>query len=124
MCPCGASWTGTKLEHCTARGCHQSFGTTWAGDHHRVGSPGTGDQRCMTTDEMTAAGMVSKLNNQGSVVWYRGSAGYRSGVAPENPFKTKVRHESGGLAGSGEGQYLTLTPQALESAESDEEDVA
>ena len=44
---CEKSWTGLKPEHCMF--CHETFGGTWAGDRHRVGSftdPGD-PRRCL-----------------------------------------------------------------------------
>lgn len=51
-CRCGARWTGTKPEHCTV--CHQTFGSTTAGDKHRYGKPE--QRRCRTEEWMTAQG--------------------------------------------------------------------
>lgn len=53
--PCGAEWSGQKLEHCTL--CHHTFTSTVAGDKHEVGSYAEGTRRCRTPDEMRAAGM-------------------------------------------------------------------
>lgn len=70
-CRCGASWTGSKIEHCCA--CHQSFTCTRAGDMHRVGdhavSSGPNRRRCLSVDEMTTRGMVQ--NGKGH--WMQGA---------------------------------------------------
>ncbi len=59
-CRCGATWTGSRAEHCAA--CCQTFSGTTAGDAHRVGKhdvfTGPDRRRCLTTDEMTERGMV------------------------------------------------------------------
>lgn len=59
---CGASWTGSRIEHCKAPGCHQSFTGTTAGDMHRTGdhavSVGPNRRRCLTAEEMEARGMA------------------------------------------------------------------
>lgn len=61
-CRCGAAWTGSKIEHCSAAGCHQSFSCTRAGDMHRVGdhavTTGPDRRRCLSVEEMTARGMA------------------------------------------------------------------
>lgn len=48
---CRKSWTGHRPEHCTV--CHETFGGTWTGDKHRVGSysdPGD-PRRCLDPAE-------------------------------------------------------------------------
>ena len=62
-CPrCDETWTGHRVEHCSADGCHQTFTGTRAGDMHRVGDPavrsGPKRRRCLTPAEMMAKGMV------------------------------------------------------------------
>lgn len=80
-CPrCDARWTGHRIEHCPAAGCHLTFSGTTAGDKHRVGEHGvtTGPdrRRCLTIDEMRAVTAADgspwfseKLNAHGTVIW-------------------------------------------------------
>lgn len=66
---CDLRHTSSKFEHCTV--CHRTFGGTAAGDAHRVGpySP-SGQRRCLSDDEMTAAGLVSRVKaNCNQPVW-------------------------------------------------------
>ena len=67
---CGATWHGLRLEHCTV--CHQTFTGTSAGDAHRVGAHGPA-RRCLTVDEMTAAGMTQNARGY----WQRGAKGVK-----------------------------------------------
>lgn len=59
-CGCGATWGGTKTEHCAA--CHCTFTGTYSGDMHRVGrhdqATGPDRRRCLSVEEMTALGMA------------------------------------------------------------------
>jgi hypothetical protein len=84
-CPrCNSQWAGEKPEHCTV--CHRTFGSTVAGDAHRIGDVGTNQgpnrRRCMTDEEMEAkriksgvdAGepwFIGKTNRYGTVVFSR-----------------------------------------------------
>lgn len=43
---CGTVWYRRGYEHCSARGCHQTFTSTRAGDLHRVG-PHDGERKCL-----------------------------------------------------------------------------
>ena len=89
-CKCGAEWTGKRLEHCTATGCHQTFTGTTAGDMHRVGkhdvSEGPDRRRCLTPDEMREKGMTQNKHGHwtsGGTFWRAGDdLGLRTG-APE-----------------------------------------
>lgn len=49
---CGTVWYRRGYEHCSARGCHQTFASTQAGDLHRVG-PHDGDRRCLHSLELS-----------------------------------------------------------------------
>lgn len=76
-CDCGAVWTGTKPEHCTV--CHQTFGSTTAGDMHRTGAhaiwKGPKRRRCRSVEWMRGKG------------WRQDDAGIWRLPAPEsNPF--------------------------------------
>lgn len=67
---------GTRIQHCTVDGCHQTFSSPSAGDRHRVGrfgiTEGPQRRRCLTADEMLEAGLV--LNARGmwrlAGTWY------------------------------------------------------
>lgn len=65
-CPCGAKWTGHRIEHCTA--CHETFTGTTAGDKHRTGdhavSSGPTRRRCLTPPEMRGKGMAQNARGQ------------------------------------------------------------
>lgn len=65
-CPCGAKWTGLRIEHCTA--CHETFTGTTSGDRHRVGDHaiyvGPKRRRCLTPDEMRDKGMAQNARGQ------------------------------------------------------------
>lgn len=65
---CDATWTGTRIEHCTATGCHQTFTGSSAGDMHRVGDHGIWEgpdrRRCLTPAEMTEKGMTQNGRGQ------------------------------------------------------------
>lgn len=79
-CRCGASWTGLRIEHCTA--CHETFTGTTSGDRHRVGDPaiyvGPKRRRCLTDEEMRAKGMAQNARGQwtngGTSPWAREDA--------------------------------------------------
>jgi hypothetical protein len=79
---CGATWTGHKIEHCTA--CHQTFAATPAGDAHRVGDhaaeigSATG-RRCLGPVELAARGLWSTFNPHGVEIWHGRSS--KKGVA-------------------------------------------
>jgi len=84
---CAATWSGLRIEHCTI--CHETFTGTSAGDAHRVPTEtrttangrqvrATWRSRCLTPDEMTAAGM--RRNDRGQ--WSTG-ADRRWGEADE-----------------------------------------
>ena len=87
---CGASWSGHRIEHCTAC-CHTFTGTT-AGDLHRVGdhavSVGPNRRRCLTVEEMEARGMA------------RNSKGHWMSAAgrPQNslPVRPQIDEQGGG----------------------------
>lgn len=84
-CPrCEARWGGEKPEHCTV--CHRTFGSTVAGDAHRVGIVGVTEgpdrRRCMTDEEMAdkriakgvdagAPWFTYRINKFGSKIWFR-----------------------------------------------------
>lgn len=65
-CHCGATWTGYRIEHCTA--CHETFTGTTAGDKHRTGqhhlSTGPDRRRCLTVEEMREKGMAQNARGQ------------------------------------------------------------
>lgn len=65
-CKCGATWTGKRMEHCTA--CHATFSGTTAGDKHREGDYFPDTRRCLSADEMRAKGMA----RNGRGVWTNG----------------------------------------------------
>jgi hypothetical protein len=70
-CTCGATWAGTRVQHCTV--CHETFTGTRAGDMHRTGDfTGPDRRRCLTPDEMRAKGLEQIDEGQ----WYQG------GIAP------------------------------------------
>lgn len=73
-CPCGAKWTGARIEHCPA--CHETFTGTSAGDKHRTGdhatSVGPDRRRCLTVDEMLEKGIAR--NRRGHWMTSAGSA--------------------------------------------------
>lgn len=79
-CMCGATWTGLRMEHCTA--CHETFSGTTAGDKHRVGEHhiwvGQSRRRCLTPDEMRDKGMAQNARgvwtNGGTSPWAGGAA--------------------------------------------------
>ena len=58
---CSATWGGTRTQHCSAPGCHETFTGTTSGDMHRVGehhtSVGPNRRRCLTPAEMIDLGM-------------------------------------------------------------------
>lgn len=58
--PCGATWSGKRIEHCD--GCHETFTGSTAGDRHRVGDHavfvGPDRRRCLAAEEMRAKGMT------------------------------------------------------------------
>lgn len=57
---CRCTWSAPKAEHCTV--CHETFGGTYAGDRHRVGSftdPGD-PRRCLHPAEIGL-----RLNSRG-----------------------------------------------------------
>lgn len=59
---CGKTWGGFKPEHCGGgTGCHETFGSTIAGDLHRTGehaiSTGPDRRRCRDRAEMIEAGL-------------------------------------------------------------------
>jgi hypothetical protein len=60
-------WTGERLENkvqiCPA--CHKNFGTTEAGDSHRIGEFGV-DRRCIGPEQ---AKLVPIENPFGSIIW-------------------------------------------------------
>lgn len=60
---CGKTWSGQRREHCPA--CCETFNSAAAGDMHRVGGHDDGTRRCLTADEMNAAGMFERAG-----VWY------------------------------------------------------
>lgn len=67
---CAATWTGTRIEHCTV--CHGTFTGSTAGDMHRVGDHGVWEgpdrRRCLTPAEMIGKGMTQ--NGRG--IWCTG----------------------------------------------------
>jgi hypothetical protein len=73
-CPCGVTWDGYRIEHCTVPGCHQTFMGTTVGDMHRVGdfrvTEGPDRRRCLTPDEMRAQGL--RQDDEGR--WHRAGA--------------------------------------------------
>ena len=60
--PCGATWTGKRIEHCTA--CHETFTGETAGEKHRVGKYVPDERHCLTPDEMRAKGMEQNARGQ------------------------------------------------------------
>lgn len=82
--PCGAEWSGYRVEHCLA--CHSTFSGTTAGDMHRTGdhavSSGPSRRRCRTADEMLAKGLEPTLNAYGTPIWGRqGSQNWSESLA-------------------------------------------
>jgi hypothetical protein len=67
-CACGATWTGKRIEHCTA--CHETFTGTGSGDMHRVGPYAPLERRCLSAEEMRDRGMAA--NSRGH--WTTGRA--------------------------------------------------
>ncbi len=65
VCPCGATWTGLRVEHCG--GCRELGTGTTSGDRHRTGKhhiySGPDRRRCRSVEEMEALGM--KRNKRG-----------------------------------------------------------
>jgi hypothetical protein len=62
-CACGASWTGTRIAHCKAAGCHRTFSTAANFDKHWRGR---GDDRhCV---DPATVGLVPR-EHSGCVVW-------------------------------------------------------
>jgi hypothetical protein len=122
-CACGATWTGTVTQHCSAYGCHQTFSSTSAGDMHRVGQPT--ERRCLTVEAMVSKGMRSKINGQGTFVWVGpgqrqveffnnlpvGSPGVQE--LPQNPAYSTSYDESEALTGAEGTQPLHGHIEAL-----------
>jgi hypothetical protein len=79
-CRCGKTWTGLRIEHCTA--CHETFSGTTSGDRHRVGDSaiysGPDRRRCLTPDEMREKGMTQNARgvwtNGGTSPWAKADA--------------------------------------------------
>ena len=77
-CKCGATWSGHRIEHCTA--CHETFTGTTSGDRHRTGEhhidAGPNRRRCLSRDEMTTKGLVlnarGQWSNGGTSPWAKG----------------------------------------------------
>ena len=71
---CGATWSGHRIEHCTA--CHETFTGTGSGDKHRTGDHavdiGPERRRCLTPDEMRGKGMATNQRGQ----WTLGGTSY------------------------------------------------
>jgi hypothetical protein len=119
-CYCGARWGGQRTEHCCTPGCHQTFSSTSAGDMHRTGdhavTSGPTRRRCLTVGEMLEKGMNCTHNPHGVLIWTRGGAGYRGGVAPEAPIWATPQ-ESEGLSGPEWGNVPPQTNEALTESE-------
>lgn len=74
-CKCGTTWTGKRVEHCTA--CHETFTGTSAGDRHRTGTYAPMARRCLTLDEMRTAGLEQNARghwSSGGGFWGKGDA--------------------------------------------------
>jgi hypothetical protein len=96
MCKCGATWTGKRLEHCTA--CHETFTGTSAGDRHRTGAYFPLERRCLTSDEMRAKGMAQNKHGH----W--GNGGESPWRADSGPHVVRLSDEqaSGGRGDQGD----------------------
>lgn len=114
LCGCGATWTGKRIEHCSAPGCHQTFTGTRAGDKHRTGDYFPDTRRCLSAEEMVEAGF--RRNRHGH--WTFGAPDPRwngdseSRVVPENaqerPEVVAEGPESSGaqIGAQGSGCYI------------------
>ena len=62
-------YTGEQLQNFieVCSGCHLNFGTTEAGDKHRIGAFGK-DRRCASPEE---AGLKKVINKYGAAVYIR-----------------------------------------------------
>jgi hypothetical protein len=80
-CACGATWTGPKPEHCMV--CHQTFGSTSAGNAHRTGRhdvwEGPNRRRCHDVEWMRGKGWrqddqgIWRLPSPNQPISYRGA---------------------------------------------------
>lgn len=68
--------SGSKVELCTV--CRKFFSNTEIGDAHRIGSPGTKETRCLTTEEMRKKRQKNgklffktKINAAGVEIWLK-----------------------------------------------------
>jgi hypothetical protein len=73
---CEATWTGSRIEHCTV--CHETFTGATSGDMHRVGDhavfEGPDRRRCLSVEEMTEKGMTRNGRGQWTSGQHTGSA--------------------------------------------------